>query len=93
MVAHNINTLSNNPCFARIAEEFYQDIANIDQDIFENNGDFWTTEILQGRPSLSLESGKGMFLNLRPGWLYEKALDYSKGNPYLAFSLLSGLWS
>jgi len=87
IVAFNRNTLKSNPCFSQLAEAFYTDLNNADRENFKDRN--FDNETIRGRPNLSVESGKPPFEHLKPGWLYDKALKYSGGDPNLAFRLLS----
>lgn len=87
--AYNQNTLDSNPCFAKLVEAFYTDI--FERESLKKNyfASVPTREELYGRPSLSTEAGKGKNRDLKPGWLFEKALEYSGGDPNLALNLIA----
>lgn len=72
-----------NNCFAEKALRFYQDVRSTTRSTQKTSVD----EPRNGRPSLGDKSGVNR-TDLNPGWLYEKALKYSKGNPNAALSLI-----
>ena len=84
LAAHNQHIVKSNPCFSDLAQEFYNDITTQDQ-LSPNKDNL----ILDGRPSLALESGKGQFTHLEPGWLLKKAMKATGNNANLALQLLS----
>ena len=74
---------SNNACFAEKALRFYNDVRTstratqkTDPQIARNS-----------RPSLGDQAGKNR-ADLAPGWLYQKALKYTNGNPNAALTLI-----
>ena len=89
IAAFNQNSLESNPCFAKLAEAFYTEILEKDSSQQGNYNQGSKKEELYGRPSLSTESGKGKHKDLTPGWLYEKALEYSGGDSNLALNLIA----
>ena len=72
------NLFSENPCFTRITEGFYQEIRSLK-----------IPQSLEDRKiSLAVESGHGGYSDFSPGWSYRKALEYAGGSPNIAFALL-----
>lgn len=84
----NQNQLASNPCFGKIAEAFYEDLYDQDLEFKKNNDAHYNQHEVHGRARLADESGKGVFKNLKPGWLYNKALKYTNGNHNLAFQII-----
>lgn len=81
------NQVKNNPCFAKLAEAFYQEIT--EQDSTSRRSQVPNSRSSLGsRPSLATEAGKLPNENVKPGWLYQKALEYTNGNPNLAIQLI-----
>ena len=77
----NDNIVADNPCFAKLAEAFYKDISKQDKDLKKINGALH-------RPNLSIASGLGIYKDLKPGWLLDKALEYTNGDANLAYSMI-----
>lgn len=77
IIMYQSKTLDANSCFGKLAEAFYKDISNEDR---KNNS--------RTRPSLDDESGKDANASLKPGWLFEKAMEYSNGDANLAINLI-----
>ncbi len=83
LVAHMENMVDGNPCFASMVDQFYSDIEKLDK----KYSPYFSKQVLN-RPSQKDFSGKGVFKDLEPGWLWEKALKASKGNPNIAARIL-----
>lgn len=75
---YNTNTLLTNPCFAELAASFYSDIRGDDLDSLLKS---LKSNSSLGKPSLNDKADS-------PGFLWQKALDFSKGNKYLAMQLV-----
>lgn len=87
-VRYNQNTLEENSCLGKLAEAFYKEVDNQDMSFHQKHENFRDKVGLLGRPNFSVESGKGMFEELKPGWLMDKAMKYANGDPNLAYDLL-----
>nr|BFD62662.1 hypothetical protein BdHM001_13430 [Bdellovibrio sp. HM001] len=74
---------NQNKCFAENAYKFYRDLR---QNTRQQQAAF-TDGSRHRRPSLGDVAGKNR-PDLKPGWLYEKALKYANGNPNAAISLI-----
>ena len=74
-------TLTANPCFASLAENFYSEISKMSTEVTADHP-------LRGRPTLAEEAGSGRFANLEPGWLMEKALQATNGDANLAIEMI-----
>lgn len=72
-----------NACFAEKAYLFYRDLKLSTKQRQTAEGD----KSRHARPSLGDVAGKNR-KDLKPGWLYEKALKYANGNPNVAMSLI-----
>lgn len=73
----------SNACFARKSLLFYSDLRRTTRQEQKTSPD----EVRHNRPSLGDKAGASR-KDLNAGWLYEKALQYSNGNPNAALSLI-----
>lgn len=69
--------LQSSPCLATLARAFYSEIRKTDK---ESAG--------FQRPGINDVVGRGRYSGLQTGWLWEKALEMSKGNSQLAMQLI-----
>ncbi|UXR63852.1 hypothetical protein EZJ49_12340 [Bdellovibrio bacteriovorus] len=74
---------NQNKCFSENAYKFYRDLR---LNTRQQQAAF-TDSSRHRRPSLGDVAGRNR-TDLKPGWLYEKALQYSNGNPNAAISLI-----
>ncbi len=74
--------LKNDAQFFVQAKAFYSEIQAIDQDMMLKG-------ILGKIPSLADESGKGVYKDFQPGWLWNLAMKHSQNNPRVAIELIS----
>ncbi|XGC82182.1 hypothetical protein ACES2L_06750 [Bdellovibrio bacteriovorus] len=72
-----------NACFSEAAYRFYADIRKSTRSQQKRSAE----EVRNNRPSLGDKSGVNR-TDLAAGWLYEKALKYTNGNPNAALSLI-----
>jgi hypothetical protein len=83
----NTNQIRENPCFAKLTEAFYADINKQDEEIFPKDVDWSVAK--KWRSTLEDSPEYSELPKLKPGWLFEKALKYSAGDPNLAMKLIS----
>lgn len=81
LVSRNQDMMDSNPCFARLAQNFWGEI--------ENQFPRASREIKITKPNLTEKVGEGRFAQLEPGWLWKKAMSATGGNTNLAMDLLA----
>lgn len=74
--------VQDNQCFASTAAEFYKEINLLLESIRLSEGEL-------SEASLADVSGKGKYSDLKPGWLFDKALKYSNGDANTAMRLIT----
>ncbi|MBX2988965.1 MAG: hypothetical protein KF802_13835 [Bdellovibrionaceae bacterium] len=75
MRATNEQRLAASPCLSALAVRFYQDLNQ--------------NHLSSQRPALKEVAGQGERRHLKPGWLWDKAIDLTRGNPRLAMALIN----
>jgi hypothetical protein len=78
----DINLLKSKPCFSTLTGYFYQEINYLD--IIDRMASPLSKEDMPMR----LIDESAASIGQRPGWLWQKALEVSKGNPNLAMRLI-----
>ncbi len=81
--------LISNPCLGAITHQFYTEIKQRDQLNLKRHLPLIKTHPLLGRASLADETGVGHLQDYKAGWLFERALKYTKNDPNLAIELIS----
>jgi hypothetical protein len=84
----NLKLLQTSPCFAEIAADFYldllqDDLENLKLKMLKNEN-----RPLGTRIALDEEAGKGFWQSKKPGFLWEKLMSKTNGNPNLAIAII-----
>ena len=84
-VAYYKEILAKNPCFTQTAQDFWKEISeeNKDADSKVPKALFSLTT-----PGLMERAGEGRFAAHKPGWLWERAMKATGGNPNIAMGLI-----
>lgn len=78
LVSYFDQQIQSNPCFASIARRFYLTIENEDK----------LLQQISRRPQIVDKAGVGPFAHRSPGWIFDRALKATGGNPNAAMTLI-----
>ena len=86
-VAYYRELLQKNPCFAQTAQTFWKEVSEFMA--ADPAASTVPSELSKIRtPGLMERAGQGRFANFKPGWLWERAIKASGGNPNVAMALV-----
>jgi hypothetical protein len=77
IMSHFNSVVTENPCFAKVSEDFWTEAGKDGQ--VNGRVDF---------PKMTDKAGEGRYQNVKPGWIWQRALEATKGNPNAAMELI-----